>query len=154
MTVTTKLVVFFAILSLFRVFSAQALKECPFKSLYQQFQNSISINHFNNYNNTMLVTRPHDPDFFAQHQWLKNHIITLPPQEKRTGNSDYNNRDFYDKFIEAIGTYLIARQGFYLFQILIHFDFRFFNSEIPYQTNSIHFDSLFLIRFFRIIKVQ
>ncbi|KAG5627534.1 hypothetical protein H5410_012752 [Solanum commersonii] len=61
----------------------------------------------------MLVTRPHDPDFFAQHQWLKNHIIALPPQEKRTGNSDYNSRDFYDKFIEAIGTYLIARQGFY-----------------------------------------
>uniref|UniRef100_A0A3Q7EJ50 Uncharacterized protein n=1 Tax=Solanum lycopersicum TaxID=4081 RepID=A0A3Q7EJ50_SOLLC len=100
MTVATKLVVFFAILSLFRVSSVQALKECPFKSLYQRFQNSISMNHVNNNNDTtMLVTGPRDPDFFAQHQWIKNQVTIELPKEKRTGNRDYSNRDFCDKLV-------------------------------------------------------
>lgn len=67
----------------------------------------------------MLVTGPHDPDFFAQHQWLKNQVTIKLPKEKRTGNRDYSNRDFCDKLVEAIGTYIIARQGFYLVTLVI-----------------------------------
>ncbi|MCD7469872.1 hypothetical protein HAX54_009280 [Datura stramonium] len=101
----------FAILSL-RCVEVQGLKGCPFKSMYQQFGNSISSFeaisnidatnqrpslHVNNNNNTRrLVT--HDPTLFAQHQWLKNHVITM--QKK--------NRSFYGKFIEAVRVYFMV----------------------------------------------
>lgn len=97
MAAATKLAVFFAILSLFCVDFAQGSKGCPFKSLYQQYVNSISIDHHHHQHPSIHVNnnRSHDdPDFFAQHQWLKNHIIAMH-KEKSTSNNDYNNWGSY-----------------------------------------------------------
>ncbi|WMV10757.1 hypothetical protein MTR67_004142 [Solanum verrucosum] len=94
MAVATKLVVFFAILCLFCVCSAHASKGCPFKYLYQQYASSISIDHRQHPSIHVNNNTSHDPDFFGQHQWLRNHIIAMHT-EKSTGKNDNHNWGSY-----------------------------------------------------------
>ncbi|KAH0782310.1 hypothetical protein KY290_001908 [Solanum tuberosum] len=93
MVFATKLVVFLAILCLVCVCSAHASKGCPFKYLYQQYASSISIDQCQ-HSSIHVNNTSHDHDFFAQHQWLRNHIIAMH-KEKSTGNNEYNNWSSY-----------------------------------------------------------
>ncbi|KAH0728256.1 hypothetical protein KY284_004121 [Solanum tuberosum] len=94
MAVATKLVVFFAILCLFCICFAHASEGCPFKYLYQQYASSISIDHRQPPSIHVNNNTSHDHDFFAQHQWLRNHIIAMHT-EKSIGNNEYNNWGSY-----------------------------------------------------------
>ncbi|OIT32490.1 hypothetical protein A4A49_51679 [Nicotiana attenuata] len=103
-------------------------KGCPFKSLYKQYGNSIVSSSLgtiigtidgdqhqpsfvHGVNNTLIgETRPHTRgDFFAQHEWLKNHVNIMMQKNIGTAkNNDYNNKGFYSKFIEAVRMYFIG----------------------------------------------